>query len=173
MKNAISITLFPTTVKNLASGIFPKNFQRQIKMDYITLSKEISYALRHAPREYELEIDEEGFVELSQLLSAINEECKYPKEIGKDDILHIMKISDKKRFEIAGEKIRALYGHSIPMHIKKEETVPPDILYHGTAKIFLPSIMENGLSPMRRQYVHLSSDIETALLVGKLRSISS
>ena len=31
-------------------------------MDYTKLSKEISYALRHAPWEYELELDEEGFV---------------------------------------------------------------------------------------------------------------
>ena len=31
-------------------------------MDYIKLSKEVSYALRHAPWEYELELDENGFV---------------------------------------------------------------------------------------------------------------
>ena len=31
-------------------------------MDYVALSKEVSYALRHAPREYELELDQEGFV---------------------------------------------------------------------------------------------------------------
>ena len=32
------------------------------------LSKEISYALRHAPWEYELEMDEEGLVPIAQLL---------------------------------------------------------------------------------------------------------
>lgn len=42
-------------------------------MNYIELSKEISYALRHAPWEYELELDEEGFVPISQLLDALNE----------------------------------------------------------------------------------------------------
>lgn len=30
-------------------------------MDYVKLSKEISYALRYAPWEYELELDENGF----------------------------------------------------------------------------------------------------------------
>ena len=30
-------------------------------MDYVKLSEEISYALRHAPWEYELEMDEDGF----------------------------------------------------------------------------------------------------------------
>lgn len=34
-------------------------------MNYTELSKEISYALRHAPWEYELELDEEGFVPIS------------------------------------------------------------------------------------------------------------
>ena len=145
------------------------NLKRHTRMDYINLSKEISYALRHAPWKYELEIDEAGFVQISQLLSSINEEEKYPKEIELPDILYVMKISDKKRLEIVGEKIRALYGHSIPMHIKKEESIPPVILYHGTAKRFLPSIKEKGLLPMNRQYVHLSTDIETATTVGKRR----
>jgi RNA:NAD 2''-phosphotransferase len=31
-------------------------------MDYMKLSKEVSYALRHAPWEYELELDESGWV---------------------------------------------------------------------------------------------------------------
>lgn len=32
-------------------------------MDYAKLSREVSYALRHAPWEYELELDEQGWVE--------------------------------------------------------------------------------------------------------------
>ena len=79
------------------------NLKRHTRMDYINLSKEISYALRHAPWKYELEIDEAGFVQISQLLSSINEEEKYPKEIELPDILYVMKISDKKRLEIVGE----------------------------------------------------------------------
>lgn len=37
----------------------------------VELSKEISYALRHAPWEYELEIDEEGWVPIAQLLDSL------------------------------------------------------------------------------------------------------
>ena len=36
------------------------------------LSKEISYALRHAPWEYELEMNEEGWVPVEQLLDALH-----------------------------------------------------------------------------------------------------
>ena len=138
-------------------------------MDYIELGKEITYALRHAPWEYELEMDDKGFVDIEQLLLAINEENKYSKIIDKFDIIKVMEVSNKKRLEIIGERIRAMYGHSFPMQIKYEEETPPAMLYHGTAKRFLSSIKAEGLKPMSRQYVHLSEDIETAKMVGKRR----
>lgn len=138
-------------------------------MDYIKLGKEITYALRHAPWEYELEMDDKGFVDIEQLLSAINEGSKYSKTIDKSDILRVMEVSNKKRLEIVGERIRAMYGHSFPMQINYEEGTPPAVLYHGTAKRFLDSIKKEGLKPMSRQYVHLSEDTETAKMVGKRR----
>ena len=57
----------------------------------------------------------------------------------------------------------------MPMKITKTERKPPNILYHGTARRFMRSIMENGLLPQGRQYVHLSLDVETAQNVGKRR----
>ncbi len=138
-------------------------------MDYVKLSKEISYALRHAPWEYELELDDEGFVPIDQLLHSLNSSHEYDREITKEDLEHIIEHSDKKRHEIVGEKIRALYGHSTPIKIEKTPSIPPDILYHGTAKRFLDSIMKDGLLPMKRQYVHLSVDTDMATLVGKRR----
>ena len=138
-------------------------------MDYIELGKEITYALRYAPWECELEMDDKGFVDIQQLLLAINEENKYSKIIDKFDIIKVMEVSNKKHLEIIGERIRAMYGHSFPMQIKYEEETPPAMLYHGTAKRFLTSIKVEGLKPMSRQYVHLSEDIETAKMVGKRR----
>lgn len=64
-------------------------------MGYTKLSKEISYALRHAPWEYELELDSEGFVPVDQLLTAISEE-KYGRPIIKSDLEYIIENSDKK-----------------------------------------------------------------------------
>lgn len=138
-------------------------------MDYTKLSKEISYALRHAPWEYELELDSEGFVPVDQLLTAINEGEKYGRPITKSDLEYIIENSDKKRHEIYDDKIRALYGHSTPMRISKETIIPPDQLYHGTTHKALETIMNDGLKPMSRQYVHLSVDTDTAFQVGKRR----
>jgi putative RNA 2'-phosphotransferase len=137
-------------------------------MDYLKLSKEVSYALRHAPWEYELELDNEGWVDIAQLLSAFTENKEW-QELKENDLHVMIQKSDKKRHEILNGKIRALYGHSIPQTIKKEITEPPEILYHGTARRFIESIRKNGLLPQKRQYVHLSEDTETALQVGKRR----
>jgi putative RNA 2'-phosphotransferase len=85
--------------------------------------------------------------------------------------------SDKVRFEIKDDKIRALYGHSssspIPFtRIQKIGSKPPDILYHGTSPSAAKNIMSEGLRPMNRQYVHLSTDKNTALQVRKRKTIS-
>ena len=130
------------------------------------LSKEVSYALRHAPWKYELEMDKNGWVEVNQLLDALHRDEKW-KDIQLSDLIEMIETSDKKRHEIVDGKIRAYYGHSIPMHIKKEKQQPPNELFHGTARRFLENIENNGLLPMSRQYVHLSIDIETAFQVGK------
>lgn len=112
-------------------------------MDDRALSKEISYALRHAPWEYELEMDEEGAVPVVQLLDALHRSAKW-KNVSEEEFARIIAQSDKKRFELKDGKIRAYYGHSIPMKIKKEKQMPPDILYHGTARRFLTSIRKRG-----------------------------
>lgn len=130
------------------------------------LSREISYALRHAPWEYELEMDEEGWVPVEQLLDALHRAEKW-SNISEKDLKDMIERSEKKRHELADGKIRAFYGHSIPQKILKVEKTPPNVLYHGTARRFWDSINEKGLLPRSRQYVHLSQDIETAENVGK------
>lgn len=85
-----------------------------------------------------------------------------------EELEEIVRTDEKGRYEFNGDKnlIRARQGHSINVDVELEETTPPDILYHGTATRFVNSILREGLLPMSRQYVHLSSDIETAKKVG-------
>lgn len=120
---------------------------------YKKLSKHLSYILRHHPEEADLELDRMGFTDLNELLRSL----KRTKHswAGKSDIEFLIENSDKERFEIRSEKIRALYGHSVDVEIS-DPTEPPSILYHGTSPRSLDSILEEGLKPMNRQYVHLS-----------------
>ena len=133
---------------------------------YVKASKTISYALRHNPTEFGLTLDTEGWVDCDELIAALSKHIP-PIYLTKDGIAAIIAGSDKKRFEILNGKIRATYGHSTAEKIKFEPSVPPEILFHGTARRFVSSIKQEGLKPMNRQYVHLSSDLDTAMRVGK------
>ena len=55
--------------------------------------------------------------------------------------------------------IRANQGHSVHVDVELEEKVPPEVLYHGTGEKSVASIETQGLLPMSRLYVHLSTDV--------------
>lgn len=134
------------------------------------LSRTVSHALRHEPWLYELELDDEGWVVVDDLLAALRLERPEWNTLSADDLAKMIAAADKQRHEIRGGMIRALYGHSIPGKLSKTPGVPPDVLFHGTSPSFLPAIRSSGLLPMGRQYVHLSTDVDTALAVGKRKS---
>lgn len=81
----------------------------------------------------------------------------------------VVEQNDKQRFAFSADsqRIRASHGHSIPVSLDLAPTAPPDALYHGTATRFLASIRQQGLTARGRNYVHLSSDAETAQSVGR------
>jgi putative RNA 2'-phosphotransferase len=126
----------------------------------------MAYILRHAPWEYELELDEEGWVPLEHLLEGLRAEYGLA-DVSRADIEAVNRQSDKARYEVTDDRIRALYGHSVAGKLKKERATPPSVLYHGTALGTLPLIQISGLKPMGRQYVHLSTTQATALAVGR------
>ena len=132
------------------------------------LSKYLSYLLRHNPSSLGLVMDKEGFVQLDRLVSAIQSTDEW-NWVTLNEIRNVQKRSDKKRFEIVEGKIRAIYGHTISKQIHYQPLVPPIILYHGTARKNLQSILAHGILPMRRQYVHLSTTVGEADAVGKRR----
>ena len=133
----------------------------------IELSKTVSHALRHAPWLYELELDEEGWVEVADLLEGLRNHRRQWANVGLDDLKQIMAESDKQRFEIKDGRIRAFYGHSVPTKLRHEPAQPPTLLYHGTADRTVAIINQSGLKPMNRQYVHLSADPATAAQVAQ------
>lgn len=78
--------------------------------------------------------------------------------------------SMKKRFEIRNGRIRATYGHSIGNTIERTSFAPPELLSHGTSRQAWESIRIEGLRPMGRENVHLSRDVQTAVVVGRRKS---
>ena len=141
-----------------------------MKKFYIKISKFLSYILRHHPERFGILLDDEGFADLTLILNVVNE--RYEENvITRQTIEDIIDRSDKKRYEIVDDRIRAFYGHTIDMKIKmKEAEFFPVKLYHGTNKHAYELIKEVGLKRIGRQYVHLSDTIETAYTVGKRRA---
>jgi putative RNA 2'-phosphotransferase len=135
-------------------------------MDHTALSKAVALALRHDPGRYGLTLDEAGWTPLDDLVRALRGERRW-RDLQRADLVDMVAAQRKQRYEIEGDRIRALYGHSLPGRIAKEAVAPPAVLFHGTARAALPSIRAAGLEPMRRQYVHLSVDRETAVAVGR------
>lgn len=91
-------------------------------------------------------------------------------EVTRDDVLEMMRVNTKRRHEVDGGRIRALYGHSVPERIERPVVRPPEILFHGTTPAAAEAILREGLRPMQRQHVHLSASVETALRVGGRRA---
>lgn len=139
-------------------------------IDAVRLSKTVSHALRHAPWLYELELDEDGWVDAEALLAALRAESPAWRSLKEQDLSEMIRTSPKQRYEMVSGRIRALYGHSLPGRLHKEPAVPPARLFHGTSPAALPAIRLHGLLPMGRQYVHLSADRETAHAVGRRKS---
>lgn len=133
--------------------------------EIVKISKFISLVLRHKPEILNLNMDEEGWVNVGDLIAKINN-TSFP--LTKDVLDEIVVTNDKKRFAYSedGKYIRASQGHSIDVDLKLESKSPPNYLYHGTGEKFIDSIMENGIKKMNRQHVHLSSDFNTAIKVG-------
>lgn len=130
----------------------------------LKVSRYMSYLLRHNPGN--LKIDKYGFANIDELLARLKERFK----IDVDLILEIVEKSERKRFEIVGNKIRALYGHTIPIESELREDKRVVRLYHGTTGEAAQTILETGLKPMERRWVHLSPTIEVAMQVGLRRT---
>jgi putative RNA 2'-phosphotransferase len=128
-------------------------------------SKFMSLVLRHKPEEIGLELDENGWAKVDELLAKMQARGK---DLDRSLLDEVVETNDKKRFafSVDGQRIRASQGHSLKLDLGLEEKSPPEILYHGTATRNMEIIFKEGLKRMSRHHVHLSSDQQTAIAVG-------
>lgn len=130
------------------------------------LSKFLSLVLRHRPGEYGLQMDEQGWVAFEDLVDIVVAEDILAED-AEEQITELVEGSKRRRFEIVDGRIRALYGHSSGVRLSLPEDEPPPMLFHGTTLSGARDVVENGLKPQGRAFVHLSSTEEEALAVGR------
>ncbi|SDC41688.1 RNA 2'-phosphotransferase [Niabella drilacis] len=132
----------------------------------LTVSKFLSLVLRHKPETIGIQLDENGWADVEVLIEKAG---IYGMFFDRELLKEVVTTNSKKRlaFNDAMNKIRASQGHSITVDLGYSHQKPPEILYHGTGKQSIPSILSTGLEKRNRQHVHLSSDMETAIKVGQ------
>jgi putative RNA 2'-phosphotransferase len=130
------------------------------------ISKFLSLVLRHQPETIGIQLDQNGWTSIDDLLEKAG---NYGMNFDREILNHIVLTNAKKRFMINDtlDKIRASQGHSIEIELGYVNQKPPEVLFHGTSENSVQSILIKGIEKQSRQHVHLSSDIETAIKVGQ------
>ena len=133
-----------------------------------SISKFLSFVLRHRPDAAAVTLDQGGWVDVELLLRGCADNGH---RISRDELAEVVATNPKQRFAFSddGRRIRANQGHSTDVELGYEPAEPPDALFHGTVARSLPSIREKGLQRMDRHHVHLSGDASTARAVGARR----
>lgn len=131
----------------------------------VSISKTMSWILRHGLNELNLVPDNLGRIKLNDLLN-----LKEMKQVGASEAIvrQIVETSDKQRFrldEVNGVwMIGANQGHSKDIGAKIDNSKlmerivsPVDLCVHGTYKKIISTILETGLKPMSRTHIHFAS----------------
>lgn len=126
----------------------------------------VSKLLRHEPSLIGAEVDSQGWMSVESLLKGGGSR----KEMSLDALKEVVEYDGKGRMQFSpdGNFIRCLQGHSLPHVMLDFKPVEPEFnLYHGTCVDYLPMIKSDRyIKSMKRNMLHLSSNVETALDVG-------
>lgn len=134
----------------------------------VSMSKFLSYVLRHHPETIGLTLDASGFVEVDLLLAG----CRGGgRPYTREQLERVVAENPKKRFELSedGARIRASQGHSVEVDLAYSPEAPPEVLFHGAPSDVVSSILSEGLRKMARHHVHLSAERAAAREVGARR----
>ncbi len=126
------------------------------------ISCQLSFLLMLRPDSIGLKLAEGGWINVDDLLAAL---ASHGQTISKTVFQQVIAENDKQRFEFSddGLRIRARQSHSVQVDLGYQRSVPPDVLYHGTATRFLASILDEGLLKGSRLHVHSSTNKEAML----------
>ncbi|WP_375767446.1 RNA 2'-phosphotransferase [Archangium gephyra] len=129
-------------------------------------SKKLSWLLRHGARESGLSMDEAGFAFVADVLRLTG--------LSLAQLEAVVAQNSKSRFELKGERVRAVQGHSpegTPVTLEGlerswDEVLGDAPLYHGTSVGAARAILDSeGVHAAARSHVHLAPAVDAT--VGK------
>lgn len=131
--------------------------------ELVRISKRLSKALRHNPASLGITLDANGWVDVDDVLAGFGSRGR---TVTRDQLAMVVAANDKKRFTVENGRIRANQGHTVEVDLGLDPTEPPELLFHGTARSSVESILATGIDRGGRHHVHLSLDTDTAHKVG-------
>jgi len=136
------------------------------------LSRMLSGILRHFPYKFRVNIDPMGWADIYDIVNGIKRRHRRFWWLRRHHIEAIALTDPKGRFQVDLEKkkIRATYGHTIPVDLSDLPTDDiPEILYYPVSREEADILLESGLKPTDRRWVHLSFSYEDAYIAGRHR----
>ena len=133
------------------------------------ISRMLAGILRHFPERFRVSLDEGGWASINDIVWGIKRRHPRFRWLKPKHIIAIVLTDDKGRYQLDMDnmKVRATYGHSIKVDLSDLPTDNiPEKLYYPTTEEELEYIMEIGLQPSDRRWVHLSKEYEDAYLAG-------
>ncbi len=140
--------------------------------DYETerLGKTLAGALRHFPEKFDLTMDPKGWVDVRQFVNAVRSRQRKFKWLRPYHIVALITTDPKGRYQYKDGYIRATYGHTIDVDLDLPTDDIPEILYYPATEEEKDFLLETGLRPSGRIFVHMSSTLESAVEAGKVRT---
>ncbi len=135
-----------------------------------SLGRTMAGVLRHFPERYGLDMDEHGFVDLMDFITALQIRNKKFRFLKPHHILGVIETDAKGRYEFREGRIRATYAHSFEVDLDLPQDNIPTILYFPTTEEETQILLEIGLKPADRKMVHLSHSYEDAMEAGRVRT---
>ncbi|MCK4455481.1 MAG: RNA 2'-phosphotransferase [Thermoplasmata archaeon] len=125
--------------------------------------------LRHFPERYGLDMDEHGWVDLRDFVTAVQIRHKKFRFLKPHHVLGVIDTDPKGRYQFLEGKIRATYAHSCDVDLDLPTDDTPEILYFPTTEEECSILLEIGLKPSDRKMVHLSGTLPSAMEAGQVR----
>jgi len=126
--------------------------------------------LRHFPEKFDLEMDLNGWVDIRDLTEEIRHRKRNLHWLRVHHVKAIADTDPKGRYQVEGNRVRATYGHSVDVELDHPTDDVPQSLFYPSNQEEIDMLLDNGITPSDRRYVHLSLTYEDAYNAGVHRT---
>ncbi|MFW3146795.1 MAG: RNA 2'-phosphotransferase [Thermoplasmatota archaeon] len=132
-----------------------------------SLGRIMAGVLRHFPEKFGMDMDEEGFVDIYKLVTAVKRKRgDKMRWLRPTHVIGLVETDPKGRYQVENNHVRATYGHSLHLSMSLPTDNIPERLYYPASPDEVESLLGGGLQPVDRTMVHLSKTWNDAYEAG-------